>query len=164
MFVVTASKPASTPAQAIPELFHTYPALSALVIATIFALALVLWFWLRARRSHPTRRPGSAYAFPKRRHDRDLLRALAGASPVQAAILKYIIDGYLEGVDATHVAQHLGIRRAEAAKQLKILHRSGLLYIRKCRGDTVFYLIESVMARIGEPTFFTMIGLAGLGS
>ncbi len=164
MFVFIASEPASTFPQDILDFSRTNPVVSGLVIATIAGLALVARVWLRARRAHPAGRPGSAYAFPKRKHDRDLLRALAGASPVQAAILKYIVDGYLEGVDAAHVAQHLGIRRAEAAKQLKILHRSGLLYVRKCRGDTVFYLIESVMARIGEPTFFTMIGLAGLVS
>jgi len=162
VLVVTASKPASTFPQDILDLSHTHPTVIGLVIATIVGLALVARLWLRPKPTHGTRGPGLTYAFPKRRHDRDLLRALAGASPVQAAILKYIVDGYLEGVDAAHVAQHLGIRRAEAVKHLKTLHKSGLLYIRKCRGDAVFYLIESVMARIGEPTFFTMIGLTGL--
>lgn len=161
MFVVTASKPASTFPQEILDLSRTHLAILGLVIATIAALALVVWIW---RRTHRRRRPGHSYSFPKRKHDRDLLRALSGASAVQAAILKYIVDGYLEGVDAAHVAQHLGIRRAEAVKHLKILHKSGLLYVKTCRGDAVFYLIESVMARIGEPTFFTMIGLPGLVS
>ncbi len=120
---------------------------------------MVGWALVHARRPHRT---GSKYAFPKHRPDRDILRALSGASPTQTAILQYIVDGYLEGVDAADVAKHLGIRRTEAAKHLKTLHRSGLLYMRKCRGDCVFYLIESVMARVGEPAFFTMIGLAGL--
>ena len=162
MFVVIASQPASTGPQDILALSHTNPAILGLVIATIAGLAMLAWAGFLAGHAQRMRRPGSKYAFPKRKPDRDLLRALAGASPVQTAILKYIIDGYLEGVDAANVARHLGIRRAEAAKQLKNLHRSGLLYVRTCRGDCVFYLIESVMARIGEPTFFTMIGLAGL--
>ena len=162
MLVVTASKPAPTVSQDIVDFFHIHPVVFGLGLAAIVALfAWALWAGLGTRRPQKTQRP--AYAFPKRRPDRDLVRAVTGASPTQAAILKYIVDGYLEGVDAAHVAQHLGIRRAEAAKHLKALHRSGLLYVKTCRGsDAVFYLIESVMARIGEPAFFSMIGLAGL--
>ena len=162
MFVVSASIPASTGPQDILDLLHTTPVVFGLVIATLVGVALVIAVMLRAGRH--ARRPGSRYAFPKRKPDRDILRALTGAPPAQIAILKYIIDGYLEGVDAADVAKHMGMRRAEAAKHLKALHRSGLLYVRRCRGDCVFYLIEAVIARIGEPTFFTMVGLAGLAS
>jgi hypothetical protein len=133
-------------------------AIAALVIATIAGLVVVL-----GRRRAPARRRGRAYTFPKQKNERELVHALGQASALQIAILKFIVDGYLLGVDAGEVAAHFKIHRREAAKHLKVLHRLGLLYIKQCDGGKIiFFLIESAMSRIGEPRFFNMIGLNGL--
>ena len=130
-------------------------AILVVVIATIVGLAVVF-----SRGKAPTLRRGRTYTFPKQKNEHELVQALGHASELQIAILKFIVDGYLLGVDASEVAAHFKIRRTEAAKHLTVLHRLGLLYIKQCDGGkTIFFLIESAMSRIGEPRFFNLIGL-----
>ena len=133
-------------------------AILAIVIATILGLTLVV-----IRRGRAVRRYGRTYTFPRQKSEREIVHALGSVSELQIAILKFIVDGYLEGVDPAEVAAHFRIKKAEAAKHLTVLHRLGLLYIqRNAGGKCIFYLLESAMARIGAPRFFDLIGLASL--
>ncbi len=151
--------PALTGWHASPGLLQAHPVTSLLVIATIVAtigLAAALVF----SRPRKNRRRGPVYSFPKRLSEREALHTLGKVSALQIAILKFIVDGYFEGVDPAEVAAHFRIKPREAAKHLTVLHRLGLLYVkRNAGGKANFYLIESVMARIGEPRFFNLIGL-----
>jgi hypothetical protein len=127
-----------------------------IVIATIVVAIAAAALLARPRR----RWRGPVYSFPKRLSAGEILRALGKAPALQTAILKYIVDGYFEGVDPAGVAAHFRIKKSEAAKHLTALHRQGLLYIKRNAGGAAnFYLIESVMSRIGEPRFFDLIGL-----
>jgi len=153
----------SMPSQPIPagwpdlaNLPKDHPLTILVVIATIvvtIAAVIVL--------AYPRRRwRGPIYSFPKKLSAAEILRTLGKAPARQTAILKYIVDGYLEGVDPSQVAAHFRISKREAARHLRSLHRQGLLYIKRSAGGTAnFYLIESVMNRIGEPRFFDLIGL-----
>ncbi len=152
----TPPHPVLTGWQALSDLPQSHPVTSLIVIATIAATAVAaLAFSPRKRK-----RRGPVYSFPKRLSETEILRALGKVSALQIAILKFIVDGYFEGVDPAEVAVHFRIKPQEAAKHLTVLHRLGLLYIkRNAGGKANFYLIESVMARIGEPRFFSLIGL-----
>ena len=158
MLISIASTPALNSWHDISAFPNIALAILAGVIATIFGLTLAF-----ARRRPAGRSRGRIYTFPKQKTERDILHALGKASELQIAILKFIVDGYLEGVDPAEVAAHFRIKKTEAAKHLTVLHRLGLLYIkRNAGGKAIFYLLESAMARIGAPRFFDLIGLATL--
>lgn len=148
--------PVQTGWHALSDLPIQHPVTSLIVIATIALGAATLAF----KRPHGRRRRGPVYSFPRRLSEHEILRTLGKVSAMQIAILKFIVDGYLEGVDPAEVAAHFRIRTRDAAKHLTVLHRLGLLYVKRSAGGKAdFYLIESVMARIGEPRFFSLIGL-----
>lgn len=153
----TLPHPAASGWHALSDLPAQHPVTSLIVIATIALAVVVALVLSRPRKNH---RRGPVYSFPKRLSETEILRALGKVSALQIAILKFIVDGYFEGVDPAEVAAHFKIKKTEAAKHLTVLHRLGLLYIkRQAGGKADFYLIESVMARIGEPRFFSLIGL-----
>ncbi len=150
------SPPASAGWATLSDLLKHHPLTILIVIATIVVAIAAAAMLARPRH----RRRGPVYSFPKRLSAGEILRTLGKASAQQTAILKYIVDGYFEGVDPAEVAAHFRIKKRDAARHLKALHRQGLLYIkRNPAGAANFYLIESVMSRIGEPRFFDLIGL-----
>lgn len=152
----TPPHPVLTGWQAFSDLPQSHPVTSLIVIATIVVVAAAL----AVSRPRKKNRNGPVYSFPKRLSETEILRALGKVSALQIAILKFIVDGYFEGVAPAEVAAHFRIKPHEAARHLTVLHRLGLLYIkRNAGGKADFYLIESVMARIGEPRFFSLIGL-----
>ena len=153
----TPSPSAAAGWHALSDLPAQHPLTSLIVIATIGVAAIVAIVLSRPR---PSRRRGPVYSFPKRLSAPEILRTLGKVSTLQIAILKFIVDGYFEGVDPAEVAAHFRIKKTDAAKHLNVLHRMGLLYIKRdAGGQADFYLIESVMTRIGEPRFFSLIGL-----
>ena len=150
------SQPVSSGWVLLSDVPKQHPVAALLVIATIAVAVAALVLSARRRRG----RRGPVYSFPKKLSAGEILRILGKASPQQTAILKYIVDGYFEGVDPAQVAAHFRIKTTDAARHLRVLHRQGLLYIRRnARGTASFYLIESVMSRVGEPRFFDLIGL-----
>lgn len=157
------------PSPPAPDLWHLisdpanlYPALTVLAVA-IAAGCVVLAVTVRARIETRATRHGPLYRFPKRVTRQQILLALGKITPLQVSILRFIVDGYLEGVGCAEVAAHFNLRKADAKRHLRLLHRLGLLYVKRCpEGPTLFFLIESVMAKVGEPRFFDLIGLTGL--